>query len=640
MTDGTDGSRPRLVFDFALREGEAPTRLAFADPVAVYAAHRVSDVPDVLRAVEEATKKRGLWAAGFVAYEAASAFDPALVTHSPTPGLPLIWFGVFAEPSDVPTLTPCPSLASERGESEQEGVYGFASAFVPEQPLCRADAGQPPNSPLSLAREGQGVRVGDQKGKAAWHQSVTAIHEAIARGETYQVNLTRRLRALLPDTFDAFAFYGQLRAAQMGARYTAFLDTGRFRILSTSPELFFATEGRQITTRPMKGTAPRGRWNEEDDRLAAALAASEKNRAENVMIVDLLRNDVGRIAEIGSVQVPNLFTIERYPTILQMTSTVKATLHDNIGLPEIFGALFPCGSITGAPKVSTMRQIATLEKEPRGVYCGAIGIVRPGGDAVFNVGIRTVIHDNKTGIAEYGVGGGITWDSEAETEWAETLTKAAVLTKMSPQADFDLLETLRLENGAYFLRERHLARLAESAAYFQRTIDHSAISQMLDTFAAERPDGTWRVRLCVSLEGQPSLSSAAFSFGSEEPVPIQLAASPIDSRDVFLFHKTTRRAVYDGHRKALPNGIYDALLWNECGEVTESTIANLVAEIDGVRWTPPRSAGLLAGTFRAELLENGEIREQTLTIADVADASRLWLINSLRGWVPVRLVEK
>ncbi|MES2462915.1 MAG: aminodeoxychorismate synthase component I, partial [Armatimonadota bacterium] len=457
-------------------------------------------------------------------------------------------------------------------------------------------------------------------GRGEWNQSINAIHHAIARGETYQVNLTRRLRARMPADFDPLALYEHLRTAQAGTRYAAYLDTGRFQIASASPELFFATESQRIITRPMKGTARRGRWTEEDEQLAEALAASEKDRAENVMIVDLLRNDLGRIAAIGSVHVVTLFAIERYPTVFQMTSTVEATLREGIGLTEIFGALFPCGSVTGAPKVSTMRHIATLESEPRGVYCGAIGIVQPGGDAVFNVAIRTLVHDAETGVAEYGVGGGITWDSTAAEEWAETKAKAAVLTQTHADPEFDLLETLRLENGQYTLRARHLARLADSAAYFSRRVDMGEISQALDTFAEAHPEGIWRVRLLVSLEGKPTVEGTAFAFSPSEPLPMMVAKTPADSQNVFLFHKTTRREVYETHRKALPEGIYDALLWNENGDVTEFTSANLVAEIAGVRWTPPRQAGLLAGTFRNELLANGEIQERTLTIADIVGA--------------------
>jgi para-aminobenzoate synthetase/4-amino-4-deoxychorismate lyase len=322
-----------------------------------------------------------------------------------------------------------------------------------------------------------------------------------------------------------------------------------------------------------------------------------------------------------------------------MTSTVEAELRSGVGLTGIFKALFPCGSITGAPKISTMRHIRELEKEPRGVYCGAVGVVRPGGDAVFNVAIRTLVHDKKTGLARYGVGGGITWDSTADREWAETEMKAAFLRRLPADQDFDLLETFRLENGGWFLRERHLARLADSAAYFQRAIDISAVEDALDSFAGKHSDGAWRVRLCVSPTGEAAVTGTALCPANADTMPVVLAATPIDSRNRFLFHKTTRRDVYDQHRQVVSEEIYDVLLWNENGEVTEFTIANLVAEIDGIRWTPPRRAGLLAGTFRAELLETGEIQERVLTIADAWAASRLWLINSVRGWVPVRLVE-
>jgi para-aminobenzoate synthetase/4-amino-4-deoxychorismate lyase len=340
------------------------------------------------------------------------------------------------------------------------------------------------------------------------------------------------------------------------------------------------------------------------------------------------------------VRVPDLFTIERFPTVFQMTSTVEAQMREEIGLTEVFRALFPCGSVTGAPKIRTMQCIRALEQEPRGVYCGAIGIVRPGGDAVFNVAIRTLVQDTGTGIAEYGVGGGITWDSTAAEEWAETEVKAAVFTQPPIEQDFSLLETLRLEDGSYSLRERHLARLTDSATYFNRPVDSVDVVRALDAFAQEHPLGIWRVRLCVAPSGTPSVEGTAFAFSVTEPLPVMLAQTPVDSRNVFLFHKTTRREVYEEHRKALPDGVYDALLWNEQGEVTEFTSANIVAEVEGVCWTPPQSSGLLAGTFRAELLETGDIRTRTLTVAEVQAASRLWLINSVRGRVPVRLVKQ
>jgi para-aminobenzoate synthetase / 4-amino-4-deoxychorismate lyase len=371
-----------LVFDFADEHG-GPRRLCFSRPAEVVEARSTDEVMPALRRVQEAAAA-GLYAGGFLTYEAAPAFDSSLdVGAGAPPSLPLLWFGLFREPD--------PS-----GAPESEGEFRV-SDWTP-----------------SVDRQTYG-------------RCVSAAREAIARGDTYQVNYTFRLRARFRG--DAYAFYRRLSARQR-ADYCAYLDTGRHRILSASPELFFRQTGRRVLTRPMKGTARRGRTPAEDARLSRWLAGSEKNRAENVMIVDLMRNDLGRVAETGSVRARDLCRVEEYPTVFQMTSAVEATLRVGATLADLLAALFPSGSVTGAPKVSTMRLIKELEDSPRGVYCGSVGLIEPGGDgAVFNVGIRTAVIDAETGAAEYGVGGGITWDSAAPDEYDEALAKAAVLKK-------------------------------------------------------------------------------------------------------------------------------------------------------------------------------------------------------------------
>lgn len=382
----------------------------------------------------------------------------------------------------------------------------------------------------------------------------------------------------------------------------------------------------------MKGTAARGRWPAEDEESAARLAASEKERAENLMIVDLLRNDIGRVAEVGSVCVPELFRVERYPTLLQMTSSVAATLRGGAALEDIFAALFPCGSVTGAPKVSTMRLIASLEDSPRGVYCGAVGFVAPGGDAAFNVAIRTAVIDAEAGEVVYGVGGGVTWDSTAAGEYAEASAKAALLAE--DVRDFELLETLRLEAGAYALLEEHLARLAESAAYFEFSPPAERARAALAEHAALHAGRARRVRLLVSAKGRVRVESEELKDEPAGVRPVALALAPVSRGDRFLCHKTTRRGLYEERRAAFPEA-FDVLLWNGEGELTEFTNGNLVLEIDGVCWTPPRECGLLAGTFRASLLSRGLIAERVLRREDLARASRCWLVNSVRGWVEV-----
>ncbi len=624
---GITSTDPFFICEFQTSESKTQP-LLFQHPLEIITAQTLAEVRPALRRIQAATAS-GLYAAGYLAYEAAPAFDPAFVVQPSA--LPLLWFALFAEPV---SLTPA---------------------------LLEAYTGRPFNISewVSLT------------GREAYNQNVAAIREAIARGDTYQVNYTIRLRAKFEG--DDFSFYRRLCAAQR-ANYSAYLNTGRYRILSASPELFFHREGNTIVTRPMKGTAPRGRWTGEDDERTARLAGSEKDRAENVMIVDLLRNDLGRIALTGSVHVPHLFEIERYRTVFQLTSTVAAQLPAGASLEDIFAAVFPGGSVTGAPKVETLKLIAALEDAPRGVYCGALGFAAPGDRAIFNLPIRTVVIDAETRMAEYGVGGGITWDSTPEGEYAENMTKAALLTADFPH--FELLETLLFKEGHYHLLDRHLQRLESSAAYFDIPLNLEEVRAALQSRATRsgqlaQQSQQWRVRLLVSDAGKISIEAAPLQplppgpvftpftivrgqatghplhsasgaggrAGAEEnpppePVPVALANTPISQNDIFLYHKTTQRAVYTERRKA-HSSVYDVLLWNENEELTEFTTGNLVVELEEQKWTPPQSCGLLAGTFRAELLEQGEIKERILNPADLERASRIWLINSVRGWVQV-----
>ncbi|MBX6396413.1 MAG: aminodeoxychorismate synthase component I, partial [Alicyclobacillaceae bacterium] len=453
------GSPPVLVFDFADGRGMS-RRLFFSDPAEVIVAARPEEVLPALRKAQQAVRE-GYWVAGLVSYEAAPGLDSSLTVcggHQ----LPLVWFGVFGQPSpdrDGPGIDGC-SFSSWR-----------CSPWRP-----------------SLTRE-------------AYDEQIGCIRRAIADGETYQVNFTMRLRASFEGD-DRMLYETLLRSHPVP--YAAYLNLGRYRVLSLSPELFFRVWDGRIVTRPMKGTAKRGRWPEEDERQRAWLAGSEKNRAENLMIVDLLRNDLGRIAKTGSVRVPRLFEIERYRTVFQMTSTITAELRDGIGLPEIFAALFPSGSVTGAPKVSAMRMIADLEREPREAYCGAVGFVDPQGEAVFNVAIRTLVVDGRDRTVIYGIGGGVTWDSGGREEYEEAMTKAAFL--LEPPADFALLETMRLEGGRYVLLERHLDRIDRSARYFGISLDRGEVLRALEHHAGLHP-GVRRVRLLVGQDGRIRVES-------------------------------------------------------------------------------------------------------------------------------------
>lgn len=559
--------------------------LRFRRPRRIFTTSRLDEVAGTLRAIEDVVAGGRLHAAGFVAYEAAPAFDPALVVHPPG-AFPLLWFGIYPPPEPI--------------------------AFPP-QPLA---------GPAAIAWQPSVT-------KTQYQQAFAAIKAAIASGETYQVNYSFRLQA--PLVADPWELMVAMVHAQ-GYGYGAFVQTDRWAICSASPELFFTLDQGLLTSKPMKGTLPRGLTQAADLANGRWLTHSEKNRAENLMIVDMVRNDLGRIAEDGSVRAPCLFGLERYPTLWQLTSSVQC--RTRAGLERIFTALFPPASITGAPKVRTMELIARLETTPRRIYTGTVGFLAPGGRAQFNVAIRTVLVDKAAGTAEYGLGGGIVWDSEQGDELAECYTKARILTRPAPV--FSLLETLRWTPAdGYSLLEQHLARLADSADYFARAIDRAAIRAQLRQLAATLPPVPHRVRLTLPPGQGPGLEAQPL-VALPQPYRIGLARHPIDSRDPFLYHKTTHRRVYDQALAAAP-GWDDVLLWNERGELTESCLANIVVEREGRLLTPPVHSGLLAGTYRGLLLSRGEISEQVLRLADLDRCDRIFLINSVRGRWEVRI---
>ncbi len=573
----------RFDFDPAQR-----SPLLFRSPDRVVVARTLAEVPAAMAAVDEGLRE-GLHAAGYVAYEAAPAFDRALTTHAPS-AVPLVYFGLF------------PSV---------------------ETPSSRSSTDLP--SPIDWTPE---LSAADHA------RGVAAIREAIAEGETYQINYTFRLRAAV-NPLGLEALYLHLAGIER-VPYAAFLDFGDWHVLSLSPELFFQLDSGRLVTRPIKGTAVRGRWAAEDAALGEALRASEKNRAENVMIVDLCRNDLSRVCDVGTVRASALCEVEPYQTVWHMVSTVEGQARPGVGLSDVFGALFPAGSITGAPKSSSMRLIASLEHSPRGVYCGAIGFASPDGRAEFNVAIRTLTVNCVSGAAAYGVGGGITWDSTPADEHAEALSKAACLEVRPP---FGLIETMRLEQGTLVREARHLARLSESASYFGFACDLPAIRATLAAHVATGAPGPVRVRLVLNVDGPVRVESYPLDAPAAGPMPFALASAPIDGRNRFVCHKTTRREMYDRHKASHPD-VFDVLLWNDRRELTEFTRGNVVVEREGVLWTPPRTCGLLAGVFRGELLDAGAIHERVLTPDDLPTCTRVWFINSLREWVPVHKVKE
>lgn len=553
--------------------------LHFSHPHKILQAEQIRDVRKTLGEVEDLVNTHGWHAAGFVSYEAAPAFDEALQVIKPE-GFPLLWFGLYPKPDviDLPASDHKP-------------------APLHWQP--------------SIERE-------------SYNTAIEKIKDAIARGQTYQVNYTMRLNADFDE--DEWNFF--LHLAQSQNKYAAFIHSEKHVICSASPELFFRLDGDRIYSRPMKGTVKRGRTTQEDKAQMEWLHRSIKNRAENVMIVDMVRNDLGRIAEIGSVQVPELFIVEKYPTLFQMTSTVQAKTKASV--TEIFSALFPCASITGAPKVSTMRIISELETTPRKVYTGGIGYISPNRKAQFNVAIRTALIDKTKQQAEYGVGGGIVWDSTSADEYSEALLKSRVLTE--PPQEFSLFETmLWTPDAGYFLLDKHITRMADSADYFDFSFSREKLKKFLDRIAAEF---TSQKRIKVLLSRFGKFSEEVKDFHSQEKVfKARLAENAIDSNNAFFFHKTTRREIYP-----IPqNECDDVLLFNEKNELTEFTIGNLVVDMDGERFTPPLACGLLPGTFRAYLLETGQIKERIIHKDELLKCSKIFLVNSLRKWAEVEI---
>jgi para-aminobenzoate synthetase / 4-amino-4-deoxychorismate lyase len=590
-------------------------------PVGELTSDETSEVAMVLSEAEAAAR-RGCYVAGFVAYEAAPAFDAAFRTQPSCSRdhanavLPLAWFGLFAEAVPAPVLPPVSSAPSRTGATGQP-------CWVPEVDASTHSA------------------------------AVATIRDSIAKGEAYLVNYTTRFRRPWATDDDAFSLYCRLLASYRSG-FHAFFETDQWAVACGSPELFFEQSGACLLTRPMKGTAPRGRWSLEDRGRAEALRASAKERAENAMVVDLLRNDLGRIAVPGTVAVPSLWRVEQHPSLWQLTSTVTATTREGVGLPDVFGALFPSASVTGAPKVSAMSVIADVEASPRGVYCGAVGFLAPGRGPIslrtdrtarFAVAIRTAVVDKGRRLVEYGSGGGITWDSQAEQEWEEVVLKAEALMGPLPPAlvaGEGLMETMAFEPGAGDGSVRdlgdHLARLADSARYFGLVVPpgtHELVAKAVRGLGAPA-----RVRLVLRASGPVEVETLAFA--DEVPTStlrLCVDLEPVSSSDVMLFHKTTNRRRYDERTRRHP-AADDVVLVNERGEVTETTRANLAVLLDDQWYTPPINCGLLPGVERARRLADGRLVERVVSLDDLRDARAVATLSSLRGWRPAHVLAR
>ena len=590
---------PYVLLDDSLTPGGRS--LLYTGAERIVAAYTPDQVEGALDEIE-AGLARGLHAAGFFAYELGYCLEPKLKHHVPTSGrVPLFWLGLFRAPRPLDDSATRAWLESQsRGKATISGLD------------------------LSWTRED-------------YDDAFAKVQDYIAAGDVYQINLT--LKYQFAFSGDPVALYAALRRKQRVA-YGALIHTGDLDVLSLSPELFFRREGKHMFARPMKGTAARGRTPREDGRLKTWLAVDEKQRAENLMIVDLLRNDLGRVAKIGSVAVTDLFTVETYRSVHQMTSGITAELRADMGLKDMLRALFPCGSVTGAPKVRAMEIISELEGEPRGIYTGAIGHIAPSGDAQFNVAIRTVVLADEGG--EMGIGSGIVADSKAESEFDECLLKAHFLTKLDPP--FELIETLRFEQALGFhLLERHLARLQASAAHFGYPFSRDAVLAALEAEAARVEAPVALVRLLLAEDGAITVASSAITLPTKDTVwRFAISDRRLDEKDPFFYHKTTRRQFYEQEmerQKAL-SACDEVVFLNSKGELTEGTRTNLFVELDGRLFTPALACGLLAGTLREELLDlpRAAASEAILTPQDLLAADRLYLGNSVRGLVRAELI--
>lgn len=579
--------------ELVMRSPRNNSWLWFKAPVEVLSCRSHKEIMPLLQNLNRRTVSEGLYAGGFITYEAAPAFDPAMaaggIIENACGSLPLCHFVLYSECIEMQELPPCSTELVQ----------------VDWQPTVSRDD---------------------------YEKCLSSIFQKLKNGETYQVNYTFRLKGVLQN--DPWDFF---RRTAHDMPQAAWLASSEWIIASASPELFFEYDGQELVCRPMKGTAPRAGRPDDDIENGRALANDPKNRAENTMIVDMIRNDLGRIAAPGSVLTENLCTVERYARVWQMTTTVRA--RTDAGIDRIFEALFPCASITGAPKINTMRIIAELEDSPRDIYCGAIGYLTPQGAARFNVAIRTALIDRTSNKAVFGVGGGIVWDSSSNAEYEECLIKAR---QLSPPPDFKLLETLRWNrHSGWILLEQHMERLQASADYFDIPFERAAVVHALQT-AAGNHSGKHHLRARLTLDryGRPECTSEELlplngqESRSQRHYRLCLAQTPVDPVNVFLYHKTTHRTLYDhAMTEARASGCDDAILYNNNGRITETCIGNLVLALDGRLVTPPEKDGLLNGTYRRRLLERGILQEETVTLDALKRASRVWVINSVRGWI-------
>lgn len=561
----------KTVIDFrALGE-----RHTFTKPIKELKTRNLAQVKDLLAQVED-YQQQGYYVVGYVSYEAAPAFEEKLAVHpAPLMGEYLLYFTVH--------------------DSVEKSIM----------PLTYDEIDMPSNWKEETSKE-------------EYEKAIAQIHHHLRQGDTYQVNYTVQLKQAV--TANPFAIYNRM-VVEQEAGYNAYVEHDEMAVISMSPELFFEQKGCDLTTRPMKGTTKRGLTNQEDLDQAAWLEQDPKNRSENMMIVDLLRNDMNRLSEVGSEHVERLCQVEQYSTVWQMTSTIKSQVRPDVDLVEVFRSLFPCGSITGAPKIATMEIIKNLEPQARGVYCGTIGILLPNGRRIFNVAIRTIqLHK---GQAIYGVGGGITWDSTWESEYREVHQKAAVLYRK--QVPFQLITTGKISQKHLLFKEEHIDRLRNAGRYFAYPFNPENLLQRIDAECqACHVEKDYRLRISISKSGDIDLCCQELTPFRPAFCQAQLCLQERSLQTPFTYFKTT-------YRPYLTVAKQEKIYHNETGELLETSIGNLVLQIAGKLYTPPINLGILPGIYRQHLLEKGKVEEKVLTLEELAQAEAIYGCNAVRG---------
>ncbi|MCI7677047.1 MAG: aminodeoxychorismate synthase component I [Streptococcus orisratti] len=558
-------------------------RLVFKNPLRELIAERLEEVIPVLRKVES-YQKQGYYVVGYLSYEASKAFEPKCQVHQrQLSGEHFAYFTVH--------------------ETAVQDIF----------PLTYNDVVMPKH-------------WDNLTNKKVYEEAISEIHHQIRHGNTYQVNYTVQLKSEVET--DSFAIYNRL-VVEQGAAYNIYVAHDDFAVVSASPELFFEKKQRVLRTRPMKGTTKRGKNSSEDLAQRNWLEQDVKNRAENMMIVDLLRNDMGRISEIGSVTVTKLCQLERYSTVWQMTSTIESHLKTDTDLVDVFTALFPCGSITGAPKLSTMDTIYRLENEPRGVYCGTVGICLPNGDCIFNVAIRTLQIYRSQAI--YGVGGGITWDSQWQDEYEETCQKSAILYRQQKQ--FDLITTGKICEGKLMFLEEHLQRLLESSDYFDYSFDKDKARRNIEeALKGLDKQQNYRMRIRLEKSGRLHLDTEELADLPKTFLKAKLVERKVLLDQPFTFFKTS-------YRPHISTQGSEQIFISPEGYLQETSIANLILEIDGEWLTPPAKVGLLEGIYRNYLIKSGKVKEVLLTREDLKKAQQVYACNAVRGLYPLEIVD-